>query len=91
MDRVIEFNVDLAVDDLEFNAAMDSTTGDFSTSFEALQTTTLYENDYEKLEKKPKINEVTLIGNKTSDQLNLQSRMNSLSNMEIESLINAFV
>lgn len=49
------------------------------------------ERDYERLDNKPQINDVTLIGNKTSLQLDLQDRMDTISNMDIEALLNAFV
>lgn len=49
--------------------------------------TTIINKDYEALNNKPQINEVELVGNKTSDQLNLQSKMDYLTNMEIENLI----
>lgn len=45
-------------------------------------------NNYEYLTNKPQINNVTLIGNKTSSQLQLQDKMESLSNMDIEELLN---
>lgn len=44
-------------------------------------------NNYEKLKNKPRINEVELIGNKTSKQLGLQDEMNSLTNLELDDLI----
>lgn len=44
-------------------------------------------NDYNKLNNKPQINSVELIGNKTSNDLNLQDKMKSLTNMEIEKLL----
>lgn len=47
--------------------------------------------DYEKLINKPQINEVTLLGNKTADDLHLQEEMDYLTNMEIEELLNSFV
>lgn len=91
MEGVIEFNAAMQVDDLQFSVKMESTDGDFSAGFDALQSTAYYENDYEKLDKKPQINAVTLIGNKTGEQLNLQGKMDSLSNFDIEQLINSFV
>lgn len=45
-----------------------------------------YEKDYEKLVKKPRINGVELIGNKTSQQLNIQET-EALTNLEIEEII----
>lgn len=44
-------------------------------------------NDYEDLDKKPSINNVTLIGNKNSKDLDLQSTMYELTNLEIEDLL----
>lgn len=45
------------------------------------------ENDYNKLENKPSINEVVLIGNRTSDELNLQDHMDAISNSELAALL----
>lgn len=45
-------------------------------------------NNYEHLSNQPKINDVTLIGNKTSTDLKLQGKMESLSNTDIENLLN---
>lgn len=45
-------------------------------------------NNYEYLINQPKINDVTLIGNKTSSDLKLQDEMEALSNMDIENLLN---
>lgn len=45
-------------------------------------------NNYEYLTNQPKINDVTLIGNKTSSDLKLQHEMEALSNMDIENLLN---
>ena len=44
-------------------------------------------SNYEDLMNKPQINDITLIGNKTSKQLKLQDEMTSLTNMEIERLL----
>lgn len=44
-------------------------------------------SDYERLKNKPSINNVTLIGNKTSKQLGLQDEMDSLTNIELDDLI----
>lgn len=44
-------------------------------------------NDYEELTNQPKINDVILKGNKTSNELNLQGKMQALSNIEIEKLL----
>lgn len=48
-------------------------------------------NNYNNLTNKPKINNVELKGNKTSKQLGLQEEMDSLTNMEIEKILNSFV
>lgn len=52
-------------------------------------------SDYRKLKNKPKINNVELIDNKTSDELGLQEKGDypeeTLTNIEIENLINSFV
>lgn len=42
---------------------------------------------YPLLLNKPKINEVTLIGNKTSEELHLQHKMNEITNQEIDEII----
>ena len=91
MEGVIEFNADMQVDDLQFSVKMEETEGEFSASFDSLQSTAYYENDYNNLDHKPQINSVTLIGNKTGEQLNLQAKMDTLTNMDIERLINSFV
>ena len=46
--------------------------------------------NYNLLTNKPQINEVTLIGNKSSEDLHLQDEMDYLTNMEIEELLNNF-
>lgn len=43
--------------------------------------------DYNKLINLPKINDVELIGNKSSSELKLQGEMEALSNMDIENLL----
>lgn len=48
---------------------------------------TFTEKDYEKLFNKPKINNVELIGNKNLEDLDIQEKMDYLTNMEIEQLI----
>lgn len=45
-------------------------------------------SNYEHLSNKPKINSIELLGNKTSNDLNLQDKMEALSNMDIENLLN---
>lgn len=44
--------------------------------------------DYNYLVNQPKINDVTLVGNKTSSELKLQDEMEALSNIDIENLLN---
>ena len=44
--------------------------------------------DYEIAINKPKINGVELIKNKTAEQLNLQGKMEALTNLDIEKLLN---
>lgn len=46
---------------------------------------------YLPLSDKPKINSIELINNKTSSQLGLQDEMSSLSNTDIDDLLNNFV
>lgn len=48
-------------------------------------------NNYNNLNNKPKINNVELVGNKTSKDLKIQDEMESLTNMEIEEILNSFV
>lgn len=43
--------------------------------------------DYNELDNKPQVNGVTLIGNKTNEQLNI----NAISNTEIEEILKLFV
>lgn len=43
--------------------------------------------DYELAENKPSINGVTLIGNKTNEELDI----GALSNMDIENILNSFI
>ena len=45
-------------------------------------------NNYEFLNNLPKINDVTLVGNKTSKELKLQDEMNAMTNMDIENILN---
>ena len=44
-------------------------------------------NNYEKLKNKPSINSVELLGNKTSDDLKLQSKMESITAHDIDILM----
>ena len=44
-------------------------------------------SDYPELSNKPQINDVTLIGNKTSEELGLQSEMRALTVHEIERIL----
>lgn len=48
-------------------------------------------SDYNKLNNKPQINNVILQDNKTAKQLGLQEEMESLTNLEIEEILNSFV
>lgn len=48
-------------------------------------------SNYNNLENKPKINNIELRDNKTAEQLGLQEEMDSLTNMEIEEILNSFV
>lgn len=48
-------------------------------------------NNYNNLNNKPRINNVELVGNKTSKDLKLQNEMESLTNMDIEEILNSFV
>lgn len=45
-------------------------------------------SDYTKLQNKPSINNVELIGNKTAKDLNLQEEVQALTNLEIEEILN---
>ena len=44
-------------------------------------------NDYEPLKNKPQINNIELIGNKSSEELNLQDLMDSISNVELARIL----
>ena len=44
-------------------------------------------NNYNTLTNKPQINSVTLIGNKTGEELNLQDKMKEITNQEIDTII----
>lgn len=44
-------------------------------------------SNYEKLNNLPQINEIKLLGNKTAGDLNLQEKMQALSNLEIEEIL----
>lgn len=48
-------------------------------------------NDYDELIHKPKINAVTLQGNKTAKQLHLQEEIDRITNSDIEEMLNLFV
>ena len=48
-------------------------------------------DNYNYLNNKPKINDVELRDNKTAKDLGLQEEMESLTNMEIEEILNSFV
>ena len=48
-------------------------------------------SNYNNLTNKPKINNVELLGNKNSKDLKLQDEMDSLTNLEIEEILNSFV
>ena len=43
--------------------------------------------NYEILDNKPKINSVELVGNKNANDLNLQERIEVLTNLEIEEIL----
>lgn len=45
-------------------------------------------SNYNYLTNKPQINNIELIGNKTSNDLKLQDQMDALTNMDIENLLN---
>lgn len=78
----IDFNNDYSVN---FDILSDGVV-DFSMDGQTGGTT-----DYNKLTNKPSINAVELIGNKTSDELYLQDKMDTLTNNDIEELLNNFV
>ncbi len=90
MQRAIEFDCRMQADDLTFDASMQSAEAPFDSAFDALQVISTG-RDYTQLDNKPQINAVTLIGNKTSEQLDLQGRMDTITNTDIEDLLNAFV
>lgn len=45
-------------------------------------------SDYKYLTNKPKINDIEIVGNKTSSEYGLQDKMEKLSNIDIEELLN---
>ena len=90
MERVIEFDCKMQADELTFDASMQTGETPFHTGFDSLQVITTG-RDYNALSNKPSINEIVLIGNKTSDQLGLQEEMDVISNTDIEDLLNLFV
>lgn len=47
--------------------------------------------NYNNLENKPKINNIELRNNKTSEQLGLQGKMEKIKNSEIEEMIKNFI
>ena len=47
----------------------------------------IHSDNYEDLYNKPQINDITLIGNKTSTQLKLQHEMQELSGSDIDDVI----
>lgn len=47
--------------------------------------------NYNNLENKPKINNIELKDNKTSEQLGLQGKMEKIKNSEIEEMIKNFI
>lgn len=48
----------------------------------------IVEDNYEKLNNLPKINDVQLKGNKTAKELKLQDEMDSISNLDIDKIFN---
>lgn len=78
----IDFNNDYSVN---FDILSDGVV-DFNMDGQTVGTT-----DYNRLINKPSINAVELIGNKTSDELYLQDKMDTLTNNDIEELLNNFV
>lgn len=90
MDRVIGFDCTMSVQDLSFDLGFDSGNNGFNADFKNMQVIS-GTNDYNPLINKPSINEVVLVGNKTGDQLDLQGKMDVISNTDIEDLLSAFV
>lgn len=68
-------NLDLNIESEDKQLELDIASGGSST------------NHYDKLLNLPKINDVELIGNKSSSELKLQGEMEALSNMDIENLL----
>lgn len=62
-------------------------TGKLGYGIENIGSTTNYNN----LENKPKINNIELKDNKTSEQLGLQGKMEKIKNSEIEEMIKNFI
>ena len=62
-------------------------TGKLGCGIENIGSTTNYNN----LENKPKINNIEIKDNKTSEQLGLQGKMEKIKNSEIEEMIKNFI
>ena len=77
--------------DIEDNISADTTTDDVNVLFGDGNYNIQPITSYEELEDLPQINEVTLIGNKNSEDLHLQDEMDYLTNLEIEELLDNFV
>ena len=76
-------NIDILNDesiilDIKDNSLLDIDIGNFVDSGE---------KDYNRLINKPKINNVLLIENRTSEELKLQEKMNEITNQEIDDII----
>lgn len=77
--------------DIEDNISADTTTDDVNVLFGDGNYNIQPITSYEELDDLPQINEVTLIGNKNSEDLHLQDEMDYLTNLEIEELLDNFV
>lgn len=83
-----DINVILNIED---NISADTTTDDVNVLFGDGNYNIQPITSYEELDDLPQINEVTLIGNKNSEDLHLQDEMDYLTNLEIEELLDNFV
>lgn len=77
--------------DIEDNITADTTTDEVNVLFGDGNYNVRPITSYEELDDLPQINEVTLIGNKNSEDLHLQDEMDYLTNLEIEELLDNFV
>lgn len=72
---------ELNLENIESKATFEPQTNELN--FDAPKSSSDGTKDYKKLENKPSINGVELVGNKTSEELNLQNKLTAGENIEI--------